>query len=147
MPGWADTGLSGRVGVAKVGRPVENVLMPAAPPPRTIILKLEHIIGSGAYADVFRVPQEKLAYKLFASGAHPTNVSQGLTLPEDEHYRRKTFLSECTAYNRASEHPLLSNHVPQFFGPRLVQDVITQNQSVRHLYMLELCYALEFIEG
>jgi hypothetical protein len=74
-------------------------------------------------------------------------LSQGLTLPEDEHYRCKTFLSECNAYDRAANHSLLRDHVPQFFGRFAVRDVIARDESIAHHYMKELCYAMQFIEG
>jgi len=112
-----------------------------------MILKMKDRIGFGAYADIFWAPAETHAYKLFASGQHPTNLSQGLTRPEDDNRRRSTFLSECEAYRRAEQHPYLRNHIPSFPGPCVIQDVMDSAQSVAHHYMLDHCYAMEYISG
>jgi hypothetical protein len=109
-------------------------------------LRMDHKLDSGAYADIFR-PPDGLVYKLFASGQYPTNVRQRLTRPEDDSRRRNTFLSECAAYQRAGQHPYLRNHVPRFFGQFVIQDVTEGDQSVAHNYILECCYAMEYITG
>jgi hypothetical protein len=110
-----------------------------------MILKINDRIGFGAYADIFRTPPETLACKLFASGQHPTNVRQGLTRTEDDARRRKTFLSECEACRRAGQHPYLRNHIPRFAGRCAIRDVIDGTRSVAHHYMLDHCYAMEYI--
>ena len=71
-----------------------------------MILKTSHIIGGGAYADIFRDPDHSIVYKLFVSGAHPTNALQWLNRREDEERRRNTFQSQCKAYEIASQHLL-----------------------------------------
>ena len=49
-----------------------------------MVLRTENRIETGAYADVFRPPDDTLVYKLFISGHHPRNVSQNLSRPEDD---------------------------------------------------------------
>lgn len=112
-----------------------------------MILRTEDIIASGAYADIFRPPNSTLAYKLFASYQHLTNVSQGLNRLEDDERRRKTFASECDAYERAAQHPFLRNHIPQSFRRCMVADVTDCAGSVADRYMLAHCYVMEYIEG
>ncbi len=112
-----------------------------------MILRTEDIIASGAYADIFRPPDRMLAYKLFASDQHPTNVSQDLMRPKDDERRRKTFASECDPYNRAAQHPFLRNHIPQSFRRCVVADVTDSAGSVADRYMLAHCYVMEYIEG
>lgn len=112
-----------------------------------MILSTKDILGSGAYADVFRPPDSVIVYKLFVNDQHPTNVGQGPTSPEDEERRRRTFVSECQAYKRAAQHPFLRNHIPQYFRRCLVADVTDSVGSVAHRYMLALCYVMEYIEG
>ena len=112
-----------------------------------MVLRTEHTIRSGAYADVFRPPGDIPAYKLFVSGLHPTNVSQNLARPVDDDRRRKTFLSECEAYERAALHPLLRDHIPRFFHQCEVANVTEAGGSVGCRYLLNCCYAMEFIAG
>jgi hypothetical protein len=114
---------------------------------RTLILRTEDLIASGAYADIFRPPGSKLAYQLFVSGKHPTTASQGLTRPEDDERRRKTFISECEAYDRVTQDPFLRHHTPHSFGRCTVADVLRSTKSVADLYMLDHCYVMEYIEG
>lgn len=111
-----------------------------------MILSIENRINFGAYADIFRAPDD-LAYKLFASGQHPTNVRQNLTRPKDDQRRRNTFHSECAAYRLAGQDPYLRNHVPRFAGQFQIQDVIDGDRSVAHNYMRDCCYAMEYIAG
>ena len=112
-----------------------------------MILTTKDIIGCGAYADIFRPPQAMLVYKLFVSGRHPTNVGQNLTRPQDDDRRQKTFTSECEAYDRAAQHPFLRNHIPQSFRRCVVEDVTGPAGSVADCYMLDHCYAMEYIAG
>jgi hypothetical protein len=112
-----------------------------------MILMTKDIIERGAYADIFRPRGTNLAYKLFVSGNHPTNVGQGLTRPVDEERRRKTFLSECLAYERAAQHPFLCYHIPHSFHRPAVADVTDSTGVVSHLYLLDCCYAMEYIDG
>lgn len=106
------------------------------------------IIARGAYADIFRVPNESIVYKLFVSGTHPTNTSHGLTRVEDDVRRHNTFQSECAAYAIASRHPYLRDHVPGFHGTVVVGDVQDGiGHSVGQQYVLDHCYAMDFIAG
>jgi hypothetical protein len=111
------------------------------------ILKSQDIIASGAYADIFKPPEGKLVYKLFTSGKHSTNLSQGLNRTEDDERRRKTCMSECEAYDLAAQHPFLRNHIPQQFQRCIIDDVTGRHGSVADLYMLDLCYVMEYIDG
>lgn len=112
-----------------------------------MILMTTDIIASGAYADIFRPRGGTLVYKLFVSGSHPTNERQGLIRPEDDERRRKTFMSECEAYERAAQHPFLCDHIPQYFQRRTIDDVTGSTGSVAHRYMLDLCYVMQYING
>ena len=112
-----------------------------------MILRAEDMIESGAYSDIFRPLGDTLAYKLFISGQHPTNVSQNLTRPQDDERRHKTYLSECEAYERAAQRPFLRNHIPRSFRRCVIENVIGSGTSVAHLYMLDHCYAIQYIEG
>lgn len=113
----------------------------------TMVLQSEYIIASGAYADIFRPPDGLLVYKLFVSDQHPTNSSQGPIGLEDDGRRRKTFASECEAYERGARHTFLRNHIPWFFRRCIVADVTDSAGSIADQYMLAYCYAMEFIEG
>lgn len=104
-------------------------------------------MSSGAYADVFRPSGSPLVYKLFASGSHPTNLSQNLNRPEDETRRHKTFASECDAYELATGHSFLRNHVPRLFHKCQIADVQGLHGTVADRYVLDHCYAIEFIPG
>jgi len=79
------------------GRHNSSVTTPGA----NIILDTDDQIASGVYADIFRPSGGALVYKLFIGFRHHTTVSQGLTDPEDDYRRRKTFDSECRAYEIA----------------------------------------------
>jgi hypothetical protein len=68
-----------------------------ATPRANIILDTNDRIAFGVYADIFRASEGVLVYKLFIGFRHHTTVSQGITDPEDDHRRRKTFDSECRA--------------------------------------------------
>jgi hypothetical protein len=98
----------------------------------------------GALADIFLDPGRTLAHKLFVG---PCHRSKGYT-PDDEQRRRKTFNSECAAYEIIQRNPALTRHVPKFFTRSTVTDVIDeQGQSVRDQYLIDCCYAMEFIGG
>jgi hypothetical protein len=113
-----------------------------------MILRIEDIIGSGAYSDVFRPSNDMLVYKLFISGKHDTNTSQGgFDRPEDDERRRKTFQSECAAYDRAASHPFLRLHIPGSFRRSRIKDVTDCDESVAQFYILDHCYAMEYLEG
>lgn len=112
-----------------------------------MILRMEDKFDSGAYADIFRAPGEILVYKLFVGGQHPTNVSQSLTRREDDHRRRNTFLSECAAYDRAGLHPYLRHHIALLADRYVIENVTDGARSVAHQYMLDHCYAMEYISG
>ena len=116
-------------------------------PGESIILNINDRIDSGAYADVFRPSEGALVYKLFISVQHHTNVSQGLTNPEDDQRRQKTFDSECRAYEIAAEDTFLRDHIPHSFRRCVIADVIEYDESVAVNYLLECCYAMEYIEG
>lgn len=75
-----------------------------------MIPRTENLIVSGAYADIFRPEDRMVAYRLFASDQHRTNVGQDLTRPKDDERWRKTFALECDAYNGAAQHPFLRTH-------------------------------------
>ncbi len=112
-----------------------------------MILRTKDIIAAGAYADIFRPPKSKLVSKQFISGRHPTNITQGLTRPEDDERRRKTCMSECKAYDCAAQHPFLRNHIAQSFRRCVVENVTGPAGSVADRYILDCCYAMEYIEG
>jgi len=112
-----------------------------------MVLEHKDKIASGAYADIFRPPHCGLVYKLFVSGQHHTNASQGLDGPEHDEQRRRTFASECKAYARAAYDPFLRNHIPRSFHRCTVADVRDCAGSVADRYMLTHCYAMEYIVG
>jgi hypothetical protein len=70
-----------------------------------MILRLSDRLVKGSHADVFG-PDAGKVYKLFRVGR-----TERLSLES-----RAAFVSEATAYEIAHESPLLSNHVPTYFG-------------------------------
>ena len=80
-------------------------------PGANIILDTNDRIDCGVYANIFRPPEGRLVCKLFIGS--DTTASQGLTDPEkDDHRRRKTFDSECRAYEIAAQAAFLRDHIP-----------------------------------
>jgi hypothetical protein len=110
-----------------------------------MILTIENKINGGASADIFRI--ENRVYKLFLSGTHPENISQRLTRPEDEDRRHKTFLSECGAYEVATEDDFLKQHIPQYYGRCAIDDVQESGRSIGSHYNLRDCYIFEYIDA
>ena len=113
-----------------------------------MILRLAQRIDTGAYSEVFRSADGERLFKLFINGKHPSNVSQGLTHPDHDGQRRRTFAAECEAYEIAMSHPRIRRHVPQFYGRVEVNDVVDQRgNSVANDYLLDCCYSLEYVSG
>jgi hypothetical protein len=117
------------------------------PPGANIILDTKDQIASGVYADIFKPSAGTLVYKLFIGFRHHTTVSQGLTDPEDDHRRRKTFDSECRAYEIAAQDSFLRDHIADSFRRCEIADVFEYGGSVGSNYLLHCCYAMEYIEG
>jgi hypothetical protein len=82
-----------------------------------------------------------------ATHHHYTNVSQGLTDPEDDQRRQKIFDSECRAYEIAGEDTFLRDHIPYSFRRCVITDVIEDDKSAATNYLLQCCYAMEYLEG
>jgi hypothetical protein len=116
-------------------------------PGANIILDTENQIASGVYADIFRPSGGALVYKLFIGFRHHTTVSQGLTDPEDDYRRWKTFDSECRAYEIATQDAFLRNHIPDSFRRCEIAGVFEYGESVGANYLLPCCYAMEYIGG
>ncbi|MGA8870285.1 MAG: hypothetical protein WB460_04055 [Candidatus Acidiferrales bacterium] len=112
-----------------------------------IMLDINDTIDRGVYADIFRVSEGPLVYKLFIGFRHDTTVSQGLTDPEDDHRRRKTFESECRAYEIAAQDAFLRGHIPGSFRRCEIADVVEDGKSVAADYLLACGYAMDYIEG
>jgi hypothetical protein len=113
-----------------------------------MILKTQEIIGTGAYADVFRPPLGATVYKVFAGPKHPKNSGPGPNRPEDDERRDNTFASECRAYELVSADPSLRVHIPRFLGRRVISDIVdVAGKSVLEYYIPDHCYAMEYIEG
>jgi hypothetical protein len=72
--------------------------------------------------------------------ASDTTASQGLTDPEkNDHRRRKTFDSECRAYEIAAQAAFLRDHIPHSFRRREIADVTEYGESVADDYLLPCC--------
>jgi hypothetical protein len=112
-----------------------------------IILDTNDRIAFGVYADIFRPSEGALVYKLFIGFRHHTTVSQGITDPEDDHRRIKTFDSECRAYEIAAQDAFLRDHIPHSFRRCEIANVVEGDESVSTDYLLGCCYAMEYIEG
>jgi hypothetical protein len=112
-----------------------------------MILDMNDAIDFGAYADIFRPSQGPLAFKLFISVGHETNVKQGLTGPQDHRRREMTFASECRAFEIAAQDPFLSEHVPHSFRRCDIAGVVEHGESVAANYLPPCCYAMDYIEG
>jgi hypothetical protein len=117
-------------------------------PGANIILDTNDRIDCGVYADIFRPSEGRLVYKLFIGFRHDTTASQGLTDPEkNDHRRRKTFDSECRAYEIAAQAAFLRDHIPHSFRRCEIADVTEYGGSVADDYLLPCCYCMEYIEG
>src|SRR5579862_3198108 len=104
--------------------------------PLIIDMRLHPSLGEGVYAHIFGVGDK--AFKLFL--AYPT--------PHSEEKRRSTFQSQCEAYSRAASDASLRSHVPIFFGPHPIGDVIDkEGKSIKQNYMTDCCYVLEALDG
>jgi hypothetical protein len=112
-----------------------------------MILDMTDAIDFGASADIFRPLGGSLAYKLFISVFHQTNVTQGLTDPQDHRQREMTFESECRAYEIAAQDVFLRVHIPGSFRRCEIADVVEYGESVTTNYLLQCCYTMEYIEG
>jgi hypothetical protein len=54
------------------------------------------------------------------------------------------FAAEAAAYRIAAAHPELLLHVPAYFGPTTVTDVVDEDETeIRRQYWLQCCYAME----
>jgi len=113
-----------------------------------MVLNLQQRIQSGAYSEIFRSVDGKRAFKLFISGAHPSNLSQGLTNPVHDLQRRNTFTAECEAYEIAMADPRISCHVPHFYGRAEVNDILDERgNSIATDYLLDCSYSMEYLSG
>lgn len=103
-----------------------------------IDLRLHKKLQGGFSASVFAI--EDKAYKLFSSiEVPPRHTTEG---------RREIFRSQCAAFDAASGDALLKIHVPTFFGPCPIEDVIdADGRSIKDRYLLDCCYALELLSG
>lgn len=101
----------------------------------TIDFKLNRLLGSGVYGDVFEVGTS--AFKLFRSKpiAPPRQTPIG---------RKRLFECQCQAFKIAASHSWLREHTASFEGTRLIEDVLDQSgRSIRSEYLLECCYETE----
>jgi hypothetical protein len=67
---------------------------------------------------------------------------------QTEEGRRLTYRHQREAYQLISSDPYLKNHIPTFFGPVTIDDVIERDgTSIKDSYLLDCCYALEVVRG
>ena len=94
-------------------------------------------IAQGQRADIFAPPPGDRAYKLFRRNIKtaPPNIAQ------------RAFDSETTAHTIAQAHPTLHLHVPTYFGPAPVSQVLEPNgRDISDQYWLNLCFAMARLE-
>jgi hypothetical protein len=116
-------------------------------PDENIVLDMNYWVSDGAYGDIFKLPEGNLVCKLFIGCRHKTNVNQGLINPKDDHYRQRTFDSECRAYEIASQDVFLREHIPASFRRCKISDVLEYDESVAGNYLLDCCYVVEYIDS
>ena len=102
-------------------------------------------IGSGQYADVFRISNEAVV-KVFRR----VGVAAAPLGDEHDHYVAIKVIceAECEAYDLATAHPRLSTFVPSGFQRIVVSDVLNERGlSIADQYVLDGAYQMEFILG
>ena len=102
-----------------------------------LILRCASIIGEGAFADVFQLPNGRVC-KLYRSAG----------TPKWPQWARRFHHEELEAYAKAAEHALLRNHVPTCYGPTTVDAVFDSggfNCSAK--YYLDLNIVLDQLDG
>ncbi len=101
-------------------------------------LHLDALIAQGAYGDVFHLPAADRVYKLF----------RRKPLDPEGRAVEAIFKAEMKAYEIAAGISSLAPHIPGFFGPVTVAEVLDTTQAVvSDRYHLNQCYALEFLPG
>jgi hypothetical protein len=111
-----------------------------------LVLHLAERRDRGAHAHIFHVVATNRAYKLFLS-VRPIRPGSSIA-EQNEEARRKMFEDECIAYELASGSADLVRHVPQFFGAKVVSDVLNDSRSsVADEYVLDRCYCMQWVEG
>jgi len=104
-------------------------------------------VTSGAYADIFIDDHAGRVYKVFVSepeGGMPRSLSAAAL----NAIRLENFESQVDAYRIAGTDPILSPHIPQFFGT--VQAAAVHDaagRTVSNEYLLAACYVVQRLEG
>lgn len=101
-----------------------------------IDLSIHRKLYHALYSDVFLA--EELVYKLFKRYKDANLDDRAATL----------FEAQCDAYVRAARDPIMSRHIPQFFGPCSIDAVLDEHaEDVSEGYRLQACYVLEKLNG
>jgi hypothetical protein len=94
--------------------------------------KLYHAL----YSDVFCA--EDRVYKLFKDSLDPNLRDQAGRL----------FEAQCDTFCRAEPDAVARRHVPQFYGPCVIDDVLDrEGMSIKQGYLLAYCYVIELLHG
>lgn len=110
-----------------------------------MILRLSDKRSEGSYSHIFVVPGSNRAYKLFLNKQAP---NPNPTAIRNEERRQLVFEDEVKAYGLACSAPELKGHVPEFFGPQAVSNVLDNAcNSIASRYVLDRCYSMEWVDG
>lgn len=109
-----------------------------------LVLTADQHIGEGAFGSVFRVGDR--AIKVF--GKPRDIMGRPWDDPDEIHEHRKVYEAELDAYVIAMRDPEIRQHVPAFFGPVAVADIIgSHGKSSAGAFMLDCAFSIAFVEG
>lgn len=144
LMGWLDA--MAQTAATQDGAPNAEILPANLEEGLPLILRTQDRIGVGAFAEVFRHPQNGRVYKLFKQ-----SDTGNLLNDNSEHepgMRRLVFQAEREAYVIAMRSDAIRPFIPTYYGTCEVDQVIDDDGSdISDQFMLECCYIVDFVEG
>jgi hypothetical protein len=119
----------------------------AEPEAQVFVLSMQHHIGGGGFADVFRPLDDGRVYKVFRREPQNNLLGEG----HGEHepaLRRAVFEAERDAYVIATGVAAISPFVPIYHGTTEVDQVLdAAGADISDRYLLDCCYVVDFVNG
>jgi hypothetical protein len=111
------------------------------------VLRMKHHVGGGAFADVFRYPDNGRVHKVFRKQQHNNLLGDD----HGEHelvLRRAVFQAERDAYFIATHNDAIRPFVPAYHGPtRVGRVLVAAGEDISDRYLLDCCYVIDFVDG
>jgi hypothetical protein len=112
-----------------------------------IVLTMQHRIGFGAFADVFRNPHNGRVYKVFRKQQQNDSLNDDLGEYQPI-LRRTVFNAEKAAYEIAANNHAIRPFVPTFHGVIEIGQVMdSDGNDISERYLLDCCYVVDFVDG